>query len=114
MCRALKHFFLLFIFYLFVRFRGEIYNTTTYPLSADDVYYICRLLHERQSYYKEILWLEEFTKQIDNGCYKGKTTPARAYKALAGAYFAVCYHIKIQALTDSSFAEFSAHRCILF
>ena len=37
-------------------------------------------------YHREILWLEELVRQIDDGCYTGKTNPARAYRALAGAY----------------------------
>ena len=46
-------------------------------------------------YYKEIRWLEELVKQIDDGFYTGKANPARAYKTLAGAYFAVRYPASI-------------------
>ena len=40
-------------------------------------------------YYKEIQWLEEFVRQVEDGYYTGKTSAQRAYKALAGAYDSV-------------------------
>ena len=74
------------ITFLFHSFRGKIYNTTTDPLNPDDVYYICRVLNDLRMYYKEILWLEEFVAEIEDGYFTGKTHPVRAYKALAGSY----------------------------
>ena len=40
-------------------------------------------------YHKEILWLEEFVKQVDDGIYVNQANPGRAYKALAAAYSVV-------------------------
>ena len=43
-------------------------------------------------YYKEIQWLEEFVRQVEDGYYTGKTGTQRAYKALAGAYEKVIFN----------------------
>lgn len=82
-------------------FRGKIYNTTTDPLTPDDIYYICRVLDEQMMYHREILWLEELVRQIDDGYYTGKTSPARAYRALAGAYSLYGMPWKSQEILDN-------------
>ncbi|XP_060554819.1 prolyl 4-hydroxylase subunit alpha-3-like [Ruditapes philippinarum] len=67
-------------------FNGQILNTTTNPLTWDDIFYICNQLDYTNEFYKEIVWLEEvLTLIINNVSYNKYRT--RVTRQLASAYF---------------------------
>ena len=69
-------------------------------------------------YHKEILWLEEFVKQVDDGIYVNQANPGRAYKALAAAYSVVSLSTTLpcvdpkggQGVRPRNFTPSSAHQ----
>jgi hypothetical protein len=70
-------------------YSGQILNTTTNPLTWDDIFYICNQLDYTNEFYKEIVWLEEVLTLIMNNVFYNKYR-TRVTRQLASAYFKVC------------------------
>ena len=66
---------------------GQILDTRTDPLSAEDVLFITRYADDAKLYYEEIVWLEEFLKQ--RKIQDDQILKIKVARALAAAYYKV-------------------------